>query len=604
MSDFSLLHGLALGVSAAGLFIGWRKAASQWTTWFPLLKKLLEYSLIGVAIVIAFMSMSFLLEALDNGQGALGCLVLLLGSVVPSALFKYINPFNTKEELKRGTNVVSSAVVAKQIQFKKKTSRFNISDVPFPYESEPYHILVAGSTGTGKSVAINEMLEQFRKNEDTVIIVDSGGDFLARHYKEDCDFVFNPFDARCVNWSPTLEMDGPWDADSLSRSIVPDGVGDNKEWNSYAQTFISCILERLFKAKKLTLKEFLYAVQVAPTSELKVFLEGTAAASQLTSEKTFGSIRTIASNYVNTYKYLSSSGAEFSITEMIKAEHAGFLYLTYRDDQLDSLRSLIGCILDVAARTILSLPPNSNRRVWLVLDEFASIGKIQSIEAVATKARKMGGCLLIGIQSIAQLKERYGDNGAQTILSCLSSWLVLRCGDADTAEYMSKFIGDAEIVRHVKGQSSSDTGDSSSQNEQHSTQRAVMASELQSLPNLEGFLRLAGGFPVCSLKLKVPQQKVVPKTTSFESKDFTKESLVSMEGVKLVNAAAKPLLEQVKGPGAKATPPSTPATPSLQQKGESIVKRAVSSPLQDYLKNASPATRVLLQRAQKFNKDR
>lgn len=602
MSEFSLLHGLALGLGAAGLFIGWRRAASRWNTWFPLLKKGLEYTLILVACILAIMSMSYILDALDANQGMMGLLVLLIGVVVPSVAFKYLNLLGNKEELKRGTNVVSSTSLAKQIKFKKKSSRFNISDVPFPYESEPYHLLVSGSTGTGKSVAINEMLEQFRKNEDTVIIVDSGGDFLAKHFKEDVDFVFNPFDQRCVNWSPTLEMTGPWDADSLSRSIVPDGVGDNKEWNSYAQTFISCILERLYKEKRLSLKEFLYAVQIAPIKELKVFLEGTAAASQLTSEKTFGSIRTIASNYVNTYKYLSSNGPEFSITEMIKAEHAGFLYLTYRDDQLDSLRSLIGCILDVAARTILSLPPNPNRRVWLVLDEFASIGKIQSIEAVATKARKMGGCLLIGIQSIAQLKERYGENGAQTILSCLSSWLVLRCGDADTAEYMSKYIGDSEVIRHVKGQSSSDTGDSSSQNEQHSTQRAVMASELQSLPNLQGFLRLAGGFPVCSLKLTPPTSKTKLKTVAFEPKNYEEASLVDLTGVKLINMVEKPLLDQVKAPIA---PPkaSAPQKPSLQAKGDKIVKSAVSSPLQEYLKNASPATKILLQRAQKFNKE-
>lgn len=602
MSEFSLLHGLALGLGAAGLFIGWRRAASRWNTWFPLLKKGLEYTLILVACILAIMSMSYILDALDANQGMMGLLVLLIGVVVPSVAFKYLNLLGNKEELKRGTNVVSSTSLAKQIKFKKKSSRFNISDVPFPYESEPYHLLVSGSTGTGKSVAINEMLEQFRKNEDTVIIVDSGGDFLAKHFKEDADFVFNPFDQRCVNWSPTLEMTGPWDADSLSRSIVPDGVGDNKEWNSYAQTFISCILERLYKEKRLSLKEFLYAVQIAPIKELKVFLEGTAAASQLTSEKTFGSIRTIASNYVNTYKYLSSDGPEFSITEMIKAEHAGFLYLTYRDDQLDSLRSLIGCILDVAARTILSLPPNPNRRVWLVLDEFASIGKIQSIEAVATKARKMGGCLLIGIQSIAQLKERYGENGAQTILSCLSSWLVLRCGDADTAEYMSKYIGDSEVIRHVKGQSSSDTGDSSSQNEQHSTQRAVMASELQSLPNLQGFLRLAGGFPVCSLKLTPPTSKTKLRTVAFEPKNYEEASLVDLTGVKLINIVEKPLLDQVKAPIA---PPkaSAPQKPSLQAKGDKIVKSAVSSPLQEYLKNASPATKILLQRAQKFNKE-
>src|SRR5690606_33158807 len=164
----------------------------------------------------------------------------------------------------------------------------------------------------------------------------------------------------------------------LAKSMIPDGVGDNKEWNGYAQTLVTSILRKLVEANRLSIRDLLYFVQAAPIDELEPLLAGTPAAAQLVSEKTFGSIRTIAANYLATYAYRSDNDDPFSVSKFIRAGEPGFMFMTYRDDQLDSLRNMIACALDVAARTILALPADRERRVWLVIDEFASIGKVQS----------------------------------------------------------------------------------------------------------------------------------------------------------------------------------------------------------------------------------
>ena len=588
---------LMCGVGFFALFFIWRKSASRWSTWFPLLKKVLEWSLIGVAVVLAFWAAGIFLAAGDSV--ATFALSFAIGLAAPHLVFGKKLGKVEKEETTRGSKLAPSEVVAKKVRSTKTPSQIMLGGVPIPVAAEPYHFLMAGSTGTGKSVGIGALLESLRARGDTVILVDSGGDFLSKHYDANTDFVFNPYDERCVGWSPTAEMQGAWDATAMARSIVPDGTGEAKEWNGYAQTFIAAVLRKLWETQRLTLKDFLYFIQAAPLSELATLLEGTAAASQLAAEKTFGSIRTIAGNYVASYDYLPHDRDTFSVSDMIRAEHSGVLFVTYRDDQLDSLRNLIACLLDVAARSILSLNPDPNRRIWLIIDEFASIGKVQSIEAVATKARKAGGCLVLGIQSVSQLKDRYGEHGAQTILSCLSTWLVLRCSDADTAEYMSKYVGDAEVKRTQQGSSTSDTGESQSWNEQSATQRVVLPSQIQAFPNLSGLLKLAGDYPVCNVKLPLPKNRET-KYTAFTARDFRKRPLLALTAPKSIEALAQqaaaalaPVSQPVKPQPAQTAEQPRPVAEGPKERPQKLALSSPSNPRPDTVSTGFSSARNL-----------
>ena len=436
-----------LGFAVYAFFVLWRRLAIRWVNWFPLMAKLARWSMYGVAVAIVFLGAAVLGS---ESFGPPSWLLMLFGALTAPVLNVATRGLRKKEKVRRGARVSQPSDV------NRATSRlpredfhesFSVGGVKVPRSAEPYHFFVVGSTGSGKSVMLTGLLDHIQARGDLALVVDSGGEYASRYYKPGRDYILNPFDDRCAPWSPTAEMSGPWDAEALAKSMIPDGVGENKEWNGYAQTLVTSVLRKLHEQNRLSITDLLYHVQTASLDELGPLLAGTPAAAQLVSEKTFGSIRTIAANYLATYAYLTESQDPFSISKFIQREKPGTLFLTYRDDQMDSLRNMIACALDVAARTILAMPANSSRRVWLVIDEFASIGKVQSIELIATKSRKMGGCLVIGLQSVSQLRDRYGEHAAQTILSCLSSWVVLRCSDAETSEYVSKYIGDTEISR-------------------------------------------------------------------------------------------------------------------------------------------------------------
>ncbi len=519
---------LTFGFSAYMLFTIWRKLSARWVNWFPLAAKAMRLILYVAAAAVAILAFVVLGIELSGTQKIA---FIGIGAGLGPLLNLVARQLRRQEKLRRGASVGAPAEVnkltSKQLPGSDFTDSFKMGGVTIPRSAEPYHFFVVGSTGSGKSVAITGLLDHLEARGDIALVVDSGGEFCSRYYRPGRDRILNPFDDRCAPWSPTAEMTGPWDAEALAKSMIPDGVGESKEWNGYAQTLVTSVLRQLHDRGELSIKKLLYYVQAAPIDELTPLLAGTAAAGQLVSDKTFGSIRTIASKYLATYAYLEDSNDPFSVADFIRAENPGFLFMTYRDDQLDSLRDMISCALDVAARTILALPANSQRRVWLIIDEFASIGKVQSIEAIATKARKMGGCLLIGLQSVSQLKDRYGEHAAQTILSCLSSWLVLRCSDADTAEYVSKYIGEAEVSRMTRGESSSDTGGSASLSEQIQTQRAVMPVELQRLANLQGFFKLAGDYPICNIKLSFPKKRD-KAAVNYATRDFVAKPMLKL----------------------------------------------------------------------------
>lgn len=573
-----------LGLAIALLLFLWRRGSGRWSHWFPAIRKTAELVLKVAIAGVTLLELVVVFSISEDPGISLLAGVMGYGAFEGYQRFVKHRLFNSKETLNRGTRIAPVSEVRRQVFKKSKNPRIYMGEAPMPREIEPYHQMVLGATGTGKSVYLNQLLSKIREEGDTVVVVDSGGDFVKKHFDPESDFIFNPFDHRCINWSPMYELKGEWDIDSLARSIIPDGTGENKEWNTYAQTFLIALMRKLWSREERELKDLLYYACVAPVDELRTFLEGTSASALMVSEKTFGSIRSIVATYLDSYQNLPAEGHQFSVSEMVRQEHSGFLFVTYRDDQLSSLRDLIACLLDVIARAILSLPPNQTRRVWLVIDEFASLGKIQTIEAIATKSRKAGGCLALGMQTVAQLRERYGDNMAQTIMSCLSSWLVLRSTDAETAEYVSKYIGDVDRTKMSRSVNSSDSGDSQGQNEQQTTIRAVMASEIQLLPNLEGFVRLAGGYPICKVKLDVTRvAKDKEENIAFEPRDYKNRPKIDISrGVGSSQTSKAKAAEAERRPEPATTTPVRPGAIAPSPAALKAAEEQIVAPVEIY----------------------
>jgi len=70
-----------------------------------------------------------------------------------------------------------------------------LGGVEVPSDVEPYHFLLAGSTGTGKTTLIDEALSLLIERGDRAIVCDPNGHHLS-HFWQEGDCVLNPFDRR------------------------------------------------------------------------------------------------------------------------------------------------------------------------------------------------------------------------------------------------------------------------------------------------------------------------------------------------------------------------------------------------------------------------
>ena len=77
-------------------------------------------------------------------------------------------------------------------------------------------------------------------------------------------------------------------------------------------------------------------------------------------------------------------------------EGKGWLWLSYREDQAAALQPLLAAWIGEAVNAMLSLPADRVRRRWLMLDEVASLGRVQSLIDALTKGRKYGLCSILG----------------------------------------------------------------------------------------------------------------------------------------------------------------------------------------------------------------
>lgn len=412
----------------------------------------------------------------------------------------------------------------------KQASRFSIGGVPFPRELEVTHALLVGTTGSGKTVVLKTVLDAMERDNQRVIAVDSGADLATRYYNaERGDIILNPLDARCVPWSPLAEIRSAEDCMAIAKSICPTGDGADKTWTNNAQNFLSAIFIKLLDKPDATNKDLLHYVSIADLEELREFLAGTHAAPYVAegNERMFGSVRSTAQERVAAFFLLDPKAGRdgFSIRKFIADDGSSWLFASYLDDQLELLRYLIATVIDVAAIASLSLTQSATRRVLFSLDEFDSIGKVDSVLAALTKGRKYGVSVWIGIQTIAQFRKNYGPDGSATITDNLNSWVVLRTPGQETAEYVSKKMGTGDWRRATMQLSHNSGGMGTSHGEQIERNiAAVPSGEIITLPVASretktppmGYLQLSGQMP-CKVTLRFPDPR--PERDAQDAQD-------------------------------------------------------------------------------------
>ncbi len=437
----------------------------------------------------------------------------------------------TTEKFIRGGEIVSSNQLKKIVRrfnflqnlrsFKLNflsSKKYSIASIPFPNDGEFLHTIILGSTGTGKTNAILDLLDQIRKNGDRAIIYDKMGSYTANYYQPQKDIILNPLDQRSKAWSFYNEIRRESDYDYIASALIPEKKDSSGPfWTDSARRVFSVFAQKLKNQLKEnpSNKNFLQLLLKSNFKILADFLSSTSATSLINveSEKTSLSILAILSAYLSSLKYLKddNSHENFSIRNWIELENNdSFLFISSRSDQHDSLQPLISTWIDIAVKALLSLDQNNyakadKRRVWIILDEIGSLQQMPSLLDGLAQSRQFGGAFILSLHSISQLKSIYGKDKTDTITSLCRNKLFFAGADDETAEYCSQNLGHQEIEEVKEGISygANEIRDGVSLNNYKSHKRIIISSQIMYMKSLQAYLKFAGNFPLSKIDFKI-----------------------------------------------------------------------------------------------------
>lgn len=458
-------------------------------------------------------SKPLLMGALVGGLGIAVLSIMMISRVLHSE-FRGA-PFRT---FIRGTKMVSSSKLYRLTNTGDK--QISLAGIPMPQKIEPLHVLVNGATGTGKSVLLRELVASALSRGDRLVIVDPNGDMFSR-FGTDKDFILNPYDQRTEGWSFFNEIQNEYDFHRYALSIVPRGrTEEAEEWASYGRLLLRETARKLALTGNPSIHALFHWTTIEAPENLRQFLQGTLAESLFagSSEATraLSSARFVLSDKLA--EHLSMPAGDFSIRQWLAREDAGNLYITWREDMSVALKPLISAWVDVLCTSVLSLPEDENRRIWLVIDELASLEKLASLEAALTKGRKHGLRVVAGLQSTSQADDIYGLKAAQTLRSCFRTLVVLGGSRTDpkTNEDMSLCLGEHEVERVLYSQNHGERM-STTRAIQTIRERVVTPTELAHLPELTAYVALAGNLPITRVALRIQQYPRI--LAAFEGKN-------------------------------------------------------------------------------------
>jgi len=242
------------------------------------------------------------------------------------------------------------------------------------------------------------------------------------------------------------------DARAIADVLVPSAAGDNRFWTDSAAALLAACLIRFPNlgeiynamndlkalAQKLASKKD-DAALLANSFIASVGSDGKVASNVVATLAT--ALTGWASTDVRANTSASDFDAELAVEQptVIVLTCPGRMRAVYASYLGATLRKLMLDLDTIGERNKGPLPVP----VGVILDEFPTLGKLDSLVADVNLVRKRRISIMIGAQTKGQFHMIYGNEGTQSLFAGLATQVIYGGCDADTAEFYSKASGTA-----------------------------------------------------------------------------------------------------------------------------------------------------------------
>ena len=396
---------------------------------------------------------------------------------------------------------------------KKEELEFRKNKLLIPFKVENKHFFVIGAPGSGKTLLLNEVLEQLKIREEKVLVHDFKGDFVDKFYNPIEDLIFNPLSGD-INWSIFNDIENEFDIDFIAASIVPGPTAkEDPFWKTAARDVLIAILKYCYK-NNLTKNSDIFEILKKSNEEIAKLLEknGFGYVKDYISGKDNKQAQSVMATLKQHTKFLELlKDGDFSIKEYLK-DGKGFIFLQNTASIKDTISPALSLFLDVFAKNVLSLKDNLDRRVFFMLDEFGMLSRLNSIVDLLTNGRSKGASVWLATQDVGQINNLYGDNLRQTIMNACNNYFCFKVNDYQTAELLSKKIGEVkiknidEMVNHSVIDNLDVNNGKLNRRISEKIEKLILPSEIQNLNEREFFVNLAIAKEITKAKVYIPRK--------------------------------------------------------------------------------------------------
>ncbi|KEO89743.1 conjugal transfer protein TraD [Erythrobacter longus] len=389
----------------------------------------------------------------------------------------------------------------------------HLAGVSWPWRLEQSHTMLIGTTGTGKTVALTQLVTEARQRGQRAVIFDLTGAFIEAYYDPARDIILNPIDARCPVWSVFNDCSSEAEFHAAAEALVPhDGGGSEQFWVLAARMLFVEMCLHLSRKGTATNEALAQKLMTADLSEVHKLMRGTMADPLTAPEaaRMAESIRAVFNANAKVLKLLPSEGPRFSVRDWVKGdcEPGSILFLSARYVDMSISSQLLTLWLDTAMNTLMTLERTQDLKMWFLIDELGALHRLPALEKGLQTARNFGGAIVTGVHAFAKLKEIYGENMAMTLSSLARTKLILATADRETATWCSDFIGHRQVRDMEEGFSYgyNNARDAVSLTPRRQVEPLLLPDQFMNLPRLSAYIKFPDGFPAAPVSL-IPRSR-------------------------------------------------------------------------------------------------
>jgi hypothetical protein len=333
------------------------------------------------------------------------------------------------------------------------------------------HVLFLGGIGTGKTVGMTSLVASLRASaqpEDVFVFFDTKGDYLERFY-QDGDAVI----ARStggypgqVTWNLFYELDDVPEGSEISEEIdelagtlfadLGESSGNNQVWAQMARDVFAGLLLSFHRERdrvNRSNRDIRWVADEWNIERLRTQLSyerdlgGTL--QYLTEARTANSVMIFFQRAIrDIFKASFRREGDFSVRRFVRAKGGRALFLEYDVASGETLRPIYRTMIDLALKESLGRSRSAGR-VFVILDEFSLLPKLQHMDAGLNFGRSLGLRFVVGTQNVGQVMSAYGSDIGGSILAGFGTTFTFRLYDEPSRTYVrGRFGTNRRIVNY------------------------------------------------------------------------------------------------------------------------------------------------------------